>query len=1208
MRLKKLELFGFKSFADKTEIIFDQGVTCIVGPNGCGKSNLSDSIRWVLGERSAKLLRGCKMEDVIFNGTDFRKPLALAEVSLTIDNADRGLPIDYQEVAITRRLYRSGESEYLINRTVCRLKDIQDLILDTGIGSNSYSMIEQGRIDYILNADADERRFLIEEAAGISKYKVKKEEAIRKLERTEENLLRLKDIVHEVERNIQYAERQARRAERYKEQLEKLKDWEIRKAFYELGALGLQKTEQGQQLTGIKAKILELDVGLAGIQERHHELGLALREISDRQSSGEARRYELRSQFEQNKQQLRFNQEKRRSLDMRQGEISQEKTTLEEQLQKNQRETDEKTKECLALETDKERAQEGVRSAEEVLNALQVEIGQDRVYFEETKTEAFNAASGVSKIRNEFHRLAAFLETAAGHQKRQEAGTSRFQQEIEGWRDKEKVYEEEITKSAQKVLTFQQEKASLQTYIREANEKLENTTGDATQIEKWLHEKGTRLKMLVEIDGASGTDINHLLNQSQTLQKELVRTLREIFTVPEGYEYALEACLGAYAQSLIVDDVETGKRLFTLLQNQSVSPLGILIQGMGKNTVRTDYEIPSHTKLKKALKDLVTVKPEYHLLTEPFLHRVFLLDEVNAGDLVELLALSEENTLISQDGWVLGPYGRIFYCPGKNSPETNAFKRSAEMRSLAVAIAQLEQDKEQIAAQQERLRRDLTQAQERIPQLEEGLMNATIQKESFESMRRGVNDRLASYQRELEILELENQDVNEQRQHALAERNRLENDLAKAEEYDQSLRVRQENLFQEIERMETKKDEALQQLAQHKMRLEGLNDRRVLLQDTMGLLEGHRERSHDRRQFLNVEGEKNCQAERHLSADDQEIISAQAHLEESLRSVDVGLELIRQEKTGVDARLAELQEGLRNFNQQKQTMSEKAHALEMATMDIGYKEKNIFERLEQTYRIDLKQFSPEDYCLRENLTFEDLTAQIGALREKVEGLGTVNLLAIEEYDELKQRYDFLTGQQKDLEDSREALLAAIGKINRTTKGLFEETFAKVQATFKEYYQILFRGGEARLVLIDESNPLESGIDIIVRPPGKKLQHISLLSGGEKALTAIALLFSLFKIKPSPFCVLDEVDAPLDEANIDRFLTVLRTFLDLSQFIIVTHNRKTIGMGDSLFGVTMQEAGVSRLVSVKVNPDVPFSEYPQNKMSEQQNPVNHPVTA
>ncbi|MBI3313876.1 MAG: hypothetical protein HYZ83_06545, partial [Candidatus Omnitrophica bacterium] len=506
----------------------------------------------------------------------------------------------------------------------------------------------------------------------------------------------------------------------------------------------------------------------------------------------------------------------------------------------------------------------------------------------------------------------------------------------------------------------------------------------------------------------------------------------------------------------------------------------------------------------------------------------------------------------------------------------------------------------------ESLRQNLNRFQGRLPKLEEELMDSAIQKESFESLRSGIKERLISYQRELELINIENQDTGQQRQNAVLEREKLEKELARAEECEKSIRQNQEMLIHDIEKMDHQNDAFLQQLAEHKMRIESMKERGILLQDTIGLLAGHQERSQNRLEVLTLEMQKNQETQQGLASSDEQIAGEQTQLEDSLRRAEVALELIRQEKAGVENRMNEIQGLIQDSSRKKQTLTESTHGLEMSTLDLGYKEKNIYERLEQTYRIDLRQMPAENYALRENETVDTINEQVSGLREKVEGLGTVNLLAIEEYDELKQRYDFLSTQQKDLQDSRESLLEAIRKINRTTKSLFEETFVKVQETFKEYYQILFRGGEARLVLVDETNPLESGIDIVVRPPGKKLQHITLLSGGEKALTAIALLFSLFKIKPSPYCVLDEVDAPLDEANIDRFLSVLRTFLDMSQFIIVTHNRKTIAMGDSLFGVTMQEAGVSRLVSVKMNPNAPLPEYLQNKTGEKQTSVSDTI--
>lgn len=1046
MRLKKLELFGFKSFADKTEIIFDQGVTCVVGPNGCGKSNISDAIRWVLGERSAKLLRGSKMEDVIFNGTDFRKPLAMAEVSLTIDNTDRGLPIDYHEVTLARRLYRSGDSEYLINKSICRLKDIQDLILDTGIGSSSYSMIEQGRIDYILNADADERRFLIEEAAGISKYKVKKEEAIRKLERTEENRLRLNDIVHEVHKNIQHAERQAKKAERYREELEKLKRLEITKAFLDVEKITAERVGLQEEQGSRQQELQTLDAQLQETKQNWEWVSGTLKEILERYRQAESERYGVQSKMEQSQQQLKFNQEKRAEIANRQGQIEQETSELKDRIEKSKQDIQLKQDEINSIHGNREAAAQELETARLHLREIEEKFSAMKTEMDTLKAEAFQAAAETSKIRNESHRLSAFIESARQQKIKQDAGARRLQEEAGGWQNRKSSCESDLQKLKEKIQQASAGRDSWDAKLHTSQEQIQSLKHAEEQTQRLLHEKEAQLQFLQEMES--------ILRKKETgprtsdpLKAEWVKNLREIFTIRPGSEQALDA----------------------------------LIDTLGREIAGIQHK------------------------------------------------LSQSRHAIEH----------------------------ADRQHL-----------------------EWTRQQEEV---QTQFMQARAQHESLESLQQGTQERIVSFERELELVFFETKELLQQEQEAGEQKAALEQKLAREEEKERRLRSQQETLMSQMNRLDQEKSSALEKFAEHKAHVSNLQEHHKLLEESLKIMREHEERNVQRLQDLGHEFILLGQRQEQLVADDAQLEKDLNHLQALRRKTDVSIELIHQEKIKTDSSHASLQTTLQELVPKQQQIQSSLHQFEMKFMDLNYQEKNISDRLLQLYRIPLSNLNAEDF-LEEKTEAELLLSQIDALKQKVESLGTVNLLAIEEYEELKQRYEFLMAQQKDLEDAKEQLLETIRKINRTTKSLFEETFTHVQKTFQEYYQTLFRGGHAQLVLVDETNPLESGIDIVVQPPGKKPQHISLLSGGEKALTAIALLFALFKIKPSPFCVLDEVDAPLDEANVERFLTVLHSFLKVSQFIIVTHNRKTIAMGDVLYGVTMQEAGVSKLVSVKMNKD------------------------
>lgn len=1182
MRLKKLELFGFKSFADKTTVLFDQGVTCIVGPNGCGKSNISDSIRWVLGERSAKMLRGSKMDDVIFAGTEFRKPLAMAEVSLTFDNTDRGLPIDYNEVTITRRLFRSGESAYLINKTACRLKDLQDLILDTGIGSNSYSMIEQGRIDYILSADPEKRRFLIEEAAGISKYKVKKEEALRKLGRTEENILRLNDIVQEVQKNIQYAERQAKRAEKYKEQYERLKDLEIRKSFYDLAIIEKESEALSQQKQAKDELLANLETQKRGCKEEIQQFEVILKEVVARYSAKESEKYQVRSLIEQNEQQLRFNEEKRIELATRKGEIQQEQHQLTERIERTVKELEVKREEYSRFHEEKKTVREDLDRAEERLLATESKLDEHRAQLDRSKNEAYEVAAELTRVKNEQHRILAFLETSAGQQSKLQANSERFQAERAD-------YEARLQKNRSEVERYRNQSNELnvrvETLSAEASsleEKVQNGKNSEAESQRLLDEKKMRLEMLQQLDSSERAGIEDVIAGYPALDADLVRNIRNVIKVQPGYESALESVLGDFSKFLITKNLEAAKRLADKFFETDQATVGLLVNSLNVylNTV-SQQKAPSNELILCSLKDVVCVEDGYRHLFQPFIENVFVARCENSAQLFELLELSREYQIVTQNGISFSQGRRIFIAKGR-AKEQNFFERGNEIEKLIQEIRSLNGALEHTKSELRQWENENQTVKQTLGQLQKELMTCKITMETLESSGQGFVERLKSYERETELIGQELSELETQRNEAFRNKEALEREVETVSAREQDIRGHQEQIQNEIKQVEEIKNQYLREVAEFKSKFQHLEERYQLIEEAVNLLEENDANDRERIDALSGEALKISERISEIHVKDDELRIKLQELGDQSREIEISLSLIRTEKEGVEKKVAEKEEVLQGVDQQQQDAQNDLHQIEMRKMDMGYQGKNVYERLLQTYQLKLDEFKAEEYVLSEE-ALTTIDEDLEKLRGRVQSLGTVNLLAIEEYDELKKRHDFLMTQKQDMENARESLMEAIRRINRTTKGLFETTFNSVQQAFQEYYKILFRGGEAKLILLDEAHPLESGIDVFVRPPGKKLQNISLLSGGEKALTAIALLFALFKIKPSPFCVMDEVDAPLDEANIDRFLAVVKTFLTTSQFIIVTHNRKTIAMGDSLYGVTMEQAGVSKIVSVKVNP-------------------------
>ncbi len=1173
MRLKKLELLGFKSFAEKTEIAFDHGVTCIVGPNGCGKSNVSDAIRWVLGERSAKLLRGSTMEDVIFNGTEVRKPLAFAEVALTIDNADRGMPIEYNEVTIARRLYRTGESEYLLNKTSCRLKDIQDLILDTGIGSSSYSMIEQGRIDYILKADPEERRFLIEEAAGIAKYKVKKDESIRKLERTEENLKRLQDIVFEVQKNIQYAERQAKRAERYKLELERLKALEIKRAFHEQRQIEQKKLDLTLSFQAKKDELAALDSNLQGQHQTIEDQETRVRGIGQRCHVKEGERYQALAQIETNGQKLQFIRDKRVELAQQRGQLLQEQDQLRQSIeaaaiQKNEHEELLKTRHS-------ESGQVQVRLAE-VTQKLQHQeslIQEAKNNLEAARKDFFDAAQSTTQARNEFHRAKVLGENLESQKRREESNATRLAEQISVWNEKLRVCLESLENTNAGLQNTLSGHQGLRATTHAFEHELADLRTRANETRLALREKESRLHTLTEIQGASATAFQEFLSEATQQVPGLVCGLQEIVEVREGYEWAIDVALGQFARSLIAGDATTARTLLERLNAKKTLAAGIFVR---QPTSFPEAEIQRYAALGfRPISDFVGIESGF----EGILANVFVGETFPVQELESLLQTPVPANLVSRDGLFLSSDRRLFFWNDQSRSQF-FFSNDSETSKIRVEIDLLTARVQEKETKIGFLENELATLRTQSIEADEQKTTTLIEKESLESERNNIEDRIQGFQKEIELATAEALELTQE-----IERNRVtfehsQSALGQKEQDESKFTEIQRQRERDLEQHVFAREEVLNALRQCEAQSEQVHQGIRHLEESLRMIGQHTQKDQERQAFLEQGKGRIASKEQELDQDEIVCVRLAEDYQQRLHGIDVELELLRKDLREQEELLTGQRHALDQMLRTQKLLQDEEHQISLQQLDLDYKLRNVGERLQQRYRLNFSDLNPGEYIFTdEELATADET--IAALQTKVDSLGTVNLLAIEEYQELKTRYDFLLAQQKDLDDARNSLMEAIRKINQTTKQLFEDTFKQVQETFKQYYQILFRGGEARIFLIDETHPLESGIDIVVRPPGKKLQNMSLLSGGEKALTAVALLFALFKIKPSPFCLLDEIDAPLDEANIDRFLAVLNTFIDQSQFIIITHNRKTIAMGNSLYGVTMEEPGISKIVSVKV---------------------------
>ncbi len=960
MYFKQLELIGFKSFPEKTTIHIEPGVTAIVGPNGCGKSNIADAIRWVLGEQSAKSLRGASMEDVIFSGSSAKEPVNFAEVSLTLSNESKILPIDFEEVTITRRLYRSGESEYLINKNLVRLKDISELLMGTGIGTDSYSILEQGKMDIILNSKPEDRRAIFEEAAGVTKYKSKKKEALCKLEITDNNLLRINDIIQEVKRQIGSVERQAKKAENYKVEFEKLKNLELATASREFLLFEHERKTKETSLQELKQKENEF---LARVEETETECANGRNEIyavEERLKAAQGEEMLADAEMMKNRDRISLNRE-------RVGEFFERRESLLKQMELVKKRIGE-----LALELEKMNSE-----------------------YQRTEKEDVHGRIFLSSVEADFNAL----ETSVN----------------------QSLAEEEGTKS--RLLDIANERAHHQSGLAKIHAE---QSALASRLKRLKREEESFLKEIEEagsgplFGGVPAADPTSLRGRFETCVREFKSKLMNILKTFAGI-------LGAEEEARLDTEIKT----FT------------------EEVVKIQGQLKDAESQRKILED-----------TKQRLEEKLSLISGETEDLVE---------------------------------EEIGFKRSEKEHESALFLL-MEEEK--------------------------------ILKEKLLSLQGVVKDKA----KEREALLVRLTQTRSQEAHAAREREKAQKDRNWVLESRSNQEAQLLSLNQETEASAEKKT--------------ALESEIVLLEEAISALS--------------------------LSRD------------EILRKI----ERFSNEREEVSAKLA----GLEKERTQRQAFLKKSqseiHAYELENAELRHEIDRLKERIFNAYQVD---FPPEadpplaeaeGAASDEAFNFEEAKAAIGVQREKLNKMGPVNLVAIEECDEMKQRFDFLTQQQEDLTKAKEDLYKAIQKINRTTKELFIDTFTKIQKHFSEYHRLLFGGGSAELILLDDQDVLESGIEIVARPPGKKLQSISLLSGGEKAMTAIALLMAIFKVKPSPFCVLDEIDAPLDESNVDRFCNVLKEFIVGSQFILITHNKRTMNLADALYGITMAETGVSKIVSVR----------------------------
>ncbi len=1187
MRIKSLELSGFKSFVDRTVINFEDGITGVVGPNGCGKSNIVDAIRWVMGEMSAKHLRGSAMEDVIFNGCDTRQAVGMAQVFLTFDNSDGRAPVEYaqySEIQVGRRLYRSGESEYFINKTPCRLKDIVELFLGTGVGVKAYSIVEQGMVGNIVSSKPDDRRMLVEEAAGISKFKSRKEAALRKMESTRQNLSRLTDVLSELTRQMNSLHRQAKKAERFTRLNDELKERELQLSAHKFRGINAKL----QELTSTHEALHEKEVSSSSeLTQSEADIETLRLEMADaeRHLDGVSQDlYRLQNEIKLNEAEINHKKQESKSLrDQNQrygGEHAELSASIAELDDRISQTNTQLVKADLQLAGSSEMAEtleDSVITAKHNYEEMQTEFDELNHQLINDSREVANHTSALEQMQRRHIELSGRI--------------AKNQTEIDGIDDRQKVIQEDLDNKtshsdamqANKLRLTDEYESSL-TSLNESKQMQEDLQHCVHDLRHQLAQVKSRLDSISEIrknlegyrDG-----VRSVLSRTQHADNDLagiMGTVGELFETDEQYEPALGAVLGEKLQYIVVKSHDDGASAIDYLQSvgsgrSSFIPMSVKTA----ENENASMDIAVQDGVIGDMQSLVRFSDDYKRVCQYLLKDVVLVSDLPKA--LDLWAGTHgSHTFVTTDGCVIDPSG-VITGGAKDNVDAQLVAQKRKSRELEERLIQLNSQLAENETKYKECREKVVSLDVHVEQLKRDLHNEELKRLGDDRDISRLRDEVARYDGERDKLAIEISGLSEDLHDLEKDQDMRQTAL---QEYDTSHGEAQLSLADFRERLETanaayraKEKEFIEfnvEVSQAKERAARITDdidrlMKDRIQARLGIEKRLTDMSQSNQRLVIIEREIES-----IRNDMTLAIQATSGLEDSKHKLQANYDMSNQS-------VRELELCIRDLRKTHDTALSQYHALDMDLMQEKNKCDHLCDAIRERYHLELADIEKE-YVL-DDCDVDAEEDSVKALKAKLEKIGSVNVDAIHEYKELNERHEFLSHQHQDLESSLENLTKAINKINRTSRLRFKRAFEAVNLQFQELFPRMFKGGKARLELTDEENVLESGVEIIAQPPGKKLQSISLLSGGEKALTAVALIFSIFLIKPSPFCLLDEVDAPLDDANVDRFNDLIRSMTGHSQFILITHNKRTMELSDLLYGVTMEESGVSKLVSVRL---------------------------
>ena len=1180
MYLKRLELQGFKSFADKTVLEFMPGITSVIGPNGSGKSNISDAIRWVLGEQSMKSLRGAKSNDIIFAGTQNRKSLGFAEASLVFDNEDGTLPIEYAEVTVTRKIYRSGETGYYINKVPCRLKDILELFMDTGIGKDGYSIIGQGKIDEILSNKSEDRRHIFEEAAGIVKYRTRKAESEKKLEHTKLNLLRINDILTEIESNIEPLQQQAEKAKKYLNLKEELKSIEIGLFVYNIEKYKQTLEEIINDEDIMKSTCNQEEGKLERIKALKEELKTQIDEITEKIESMQNIGFESQKEIEQLNSNISVcntrienNKENKTRFEKEIEEIKTKITSLEEEIKQKQAKKDNLKENRKKFEKELEEKQAELDKLTSKLSKKEIEIEEHKKKVEENTDKRYELQSDIS--------------TQNANAESLEKRKQQIKQEITtniSELDSARLRKDDISKgfyeaeSKRNSIVSSLEKIEKQK--EEASTKIKEYDTNINNLYSEMRIKDSRRKFLVETEKEKEgyiKSVKSLLNDCENIKdlgKGMHGVLANIISVPKEYETAIEMCLGASLQNVVTETEEDAKRLIEHLRKNNLGRASFLPITSVKGKKLENFKAKEKGIIGIA-SDLVQFNKKYEPIILNLLGRTVIVDNMETA-----IKVAKQNNysfrIITIEGDLINPSGAI--TGGSVAKKTvNILGRGREIESLEKEINKIKQKIEKLEKEKEEYVNSQEDLLEEVSSLEKALQEIDITYATEKQKVVAINENIERIEKRLSKLKEETVNIDNQKLEIEENKKADEEQISTINEENEKL-TNIINEFAELNKDDQKYIDDLNfDITNLKISVSSFDESETSINEISDMInndiENNKKSMENKEKQIQQIEEDNKELEKNIEETKQKIEEVKKQVQTSGQTINN----LKEERTQKNEKLAnketELNDQFKIIEDLKSQMAKMEAKKSKTEEDLNAVINKLWEEYELTPNTIKEYQKPDNIALTQK--------KVNNLRADIRDLGSVNVDSIEEYKTLKERYDFMCEQRLDLENTMSKLRKMIQEMTEVMKEQFKTQFEIINKNFGEVFRELFGGGKAELTLADEENILECGIDITVQPPGKKLQNMMLLSGGEKAFTAIALLFAILKINPAPFCVLDEIEAALDDVNVFRYAEYLKKFSKDTQFLVITHRKGTMEAADTVYGITMEENGISKLLSMKL---------------------------